>query len=146
MCQHAMKARRSNTTYEAAPFYGKTPGRDKRSCGIRVRISSDTRDDDLRMPIGIGYEIAEAVRPGFDAGAPDMSFFTRSDNITFARRGVVAHTVSSYGLHKEYHTPADETKGVDYAHMTEAIASMIDPLAWLANTKFRPSWKPGMKP
>ena len=41
---------------------------------------------------------------------PDMSFFTRSDNITFARRGVVAHTVSSYGLHKEYHTPADETK------------------------------------
>jgi aminopeptidase YwaD len=77
---------------------------------------------------------------------PDMSFFTRSDNITFARRGVVAHTVSSYGLHKEYHTPADETKAVDYAHMTEAIASMIDPLAWLANTKFRPSWKPGMKP
>ena len=37
-----------------------------------------------------------------------MSFFTRSDNIQFARRGVVAHTVSSYGLHKEYHTPADE--------------------------------------
>jgi hypothetical protein len=77
---------------------------------------------------------------------PEMSFFTRSDNITFARRGVVAHTVSSYGLHKEYHTPADETKGVDYAHMTEAIASMIEPLAWLANTKFKPSWKPGMKP
>lgn len=77
---------------------------------------------------------------------PDMSFFTRSDNITFARRGVVAHTVSSYGLHKEYHTPADETKAVDYAHMTEAIASMIDPLAWLAKTKFKPSWKPGMKP
>ena len=77
---------------------------------------------------------------------PDMSFFTRSDNITFARRGVVAHTVSSYGLHKEYHTPADETKAVDYAHMTEAIASMINPLAWLANAKFKPSWKPGMKP
>ena len=41
---------------------------------------------------------------------PEMSFFTRSDNITFARRGVIAHTVSSYGLHQEYHTPADETK------------------------------------
>jgi aminopeptidase YwaD len=77
---------------------------------------------------------------------PDMSFFTRSDNITFARRGVVAHTVSSYGLHKEYHTPADETRAVDFPHMTEAIASMIEPLAWLANTKFKPSWKPGMKP
>ena len=77
---------------------------------------------------------------------PEMSFFTRSDNITFARRGVVAHTVSSYGLHREYHTPADETKAVDYAHMTEAIGSMVEPLAWLANATFKPSWKPGLRP
>jgi hypothetical protein len=77
---------------------------------------------------------------------PEMSFFTRSDNITFARRGVVAHTVSSYGLHKEYHTPADETARVDYPHMVEAIASMIEPLSWLANAAFKPAWKPGMKP
>jgi Zn-dependent M28 family amino/carboxypeptidase len=77
---------------------------------------------------------------------PEQSFFTRSDNITFARRGVVAHTVSSYGLHKQYHTPADETSRVDYAHMVEAIDSMIKPLTWLANARFKPSWKPGMKP
>ena len=77
---------------------------------------------------------------------PEMSFFTRSDNITFARRGVVAHTVSSYGLHTEYHTPADETKLVDYAHMTEAIGSMVEPLAWLANAAFKPAWKPGLRP
>lgn len=77
---------------------------------------------------------------------PEMSFFTRSDNITFARRGVIAHTVSSYGLHKEYHTPADEMRLVDYPHMTEAIGSMIEPLAWLANAAFKPAWKPGLKP
>jgi hypothetical protein len=77
---------------------------------------------------------------------PEMSFFTRSDNITFARRGVVAHTVSSYGLHREYHTPADETKLVDYAHMTDAIGSMVEPLAWLASAAFKPAWKPGLKP
>jgi aminopeptidase YwaD len=77
---------------------------------------------------------------------PEMSFFTRSDNITFARRGVVAHTVSSYGLHKEYHTPADETARVDYPHMVEAIASMIEPLSWLASASFKPAWKPGLKP
>jgi hypothetical protein len=34
---------------------------------------------------------------------PEQSFFTRSDNIQFARRGVVAHTVSSFGLHTDYH-------------------------------------------
>ena len=77
---------------------------------------------------------------------PDQNFFQRSDNYTLAVRGVVAHTVSSYNLHKEYHTPADETKLVDYAHMTESIASMVQPLWWLANTTFNPSWKPGKRP
>jgi len=77
---------------------------------------------------------------------PDQNFFQRSDNFTLAIRGVVAHTVSSYGLHKEYHTPADDTKLVDYAHMTESIASMVEPLWWLANTTFKPAWKPGLRP
>ena len=77
---------------------------------------------------------------------PEQNFFFRSDNIHFARRGVVAHTVSSYGLHKEYHTPEDETRLVDYAHMTEAIRSMVRPIRWLADSKFRPDWLPGQKP
>ena len=77
---------------------------------------------------------------------PEQSFFTRSDNIQFARRGVIAHTVSSFGLHKEYHQPSDETKLIDFAHMTDAIRSMLDPIRWLANSGFRPDWLPGMKP
>ena len=75
-----------------------------------------------------------------------QDFFRRSDNYTMALEGVVAHTVSSFGLHKEYHQPADETRLIDYPHMTEAIASMVEPLAWLANGTFKPAWKPGMKP
>ena len=39
---------------------------------------------------------------------PEQSFFMRSDNIQLARRGVVAQTVSSFGLHNEYHQPSDE--------------------------------------
>lgn len=77
---------------------------------------------------------------------PEMKFFQRSDNYGFALRGIVAHTVSSYGLHKEYHQPSDETRSIDYPHMTEAIASMVEPLAWLANAAFKPAWKPGMQP
>jgi hypothetical protein len=77
---------------------------------------------------------------------PDQNFFERSDNIQFARRGVVAHTISSYGLHPEYHTPADEIRLVDFAHMTRAIRSMLEPIRWLANSSFRPEWRPGMKP
>ena len=77
---------------------------------------------------------------------PDQNFFQRSDNYTLALRGVVAHTVSSFNLHKEYHTAADETRLVDYAHMTEAIGSMVEPLWWLANSAFTPAWKPGLRP
>jgi aminopeptidase YwaD len=77
---------------------------------------------------------------------PDQNFFMRSDNYTLAVRGVVAHTVSSFGLHTDYHRVSDETKMVDYAHMTESIASMVEPLRWLANTTFKPAWKPGGRP
>ncbi len=77
---------------------------------------------------------------------PEQSFFTRSDNIQFARRGVIAHTVSSYGLHKEYHTPADEIRAIDFAHMTDSIRSMLEPIRWLANAAFKPGWLPGQKP
>ena len=77
---------------------------------------------------------------------PEQSFFTRSDNIQFARRGVIAHTVSSYGLHKEYHQPSDEVRFIDFAHMTDAIRSMLEPIRWLANSDFKPDWLPGMKP
>ena len=77
---------------------------------------------------------------------PEQSFFTRSDNIQFARRGVIAHTVSSFGLHKEYHQPSDEVRLIDFAHMTASIRSMLEPIRWLANSGFKPEWLPGMKP
>lgn len=77
---------------------------------------------------------------------PEQNFFERSDNIQFARRGVIAHTVSSYGMHKEYHTPVDEIRLIDFAHMTDAIRSMLEPIKWLANGDFVPAWLPGKKP
>jgi hypothetical protein len=77
---------------------------------------------------------------------PEQNFFARSDNIQLARRGVVAQTVSSFGLHSDYHRPSDEVKTIDFAHMTDAIRSMLSPVLWLANSGFRPEWVPGKKP
>ena len=77
---------------------------------------------------------------------PGQNFFQRSDNIELARRGVVAQTVSSYGLHGEYHTPADDLAHIDFGHLTEAIASMVAPIEWLATASFTPRWRPGMQP
>jgi hypothetical protein len=77
---------------------------------------------------------------------PEQKFFMRSDNIQFAYRGVVAHTVSSYGLHREYHTPADDLSRIDFAHMVTSIQSLVEPIAWLAGSTFVPAWLPGQSP
>lgn len=77
---------------------------------------------------------------------PKENFFMRSDNIALAREGVVAQTVSSFGLHTDYHQVSDELKTIDFAHMTAAIASMEGPVRWLADTNWKPEWKPGGRP
>jgi Zn-dependent M28 family amino/carboxypeptidase len=77
---------------------------------------------------------------------PKYKFFERSDNFTLAQQGIIAHTVSSYGLHKDYHSPKDEVERIDFPHMKTAIESMIQPVRWLANTDFKPAWNPGKNP
>jgi Zn-dependent M28 family amino/carboxypeptidase len=94
----------------------------------------------------LGPELAKRGAKIVQDPHPEQSFFTRSDNIQLARRGVIAQTVSSYGLHKEYHTPKDEIGMVDFAHMTDSIRSMIEPIRWLTNSTFKPEWLPGKKP
>jgi aminopeptidase-like protein len=73
-------------------------------------------------------------------------FFMRSDNIVLAKKGVVAQTVSSYGMHSDYHQPSDDLAHVDFQHMTTAIGSMIRPVEWLVNSEFTPKWNVGGKP
>lgn len=77
---------------------------------------------------------------------PDQHFFQRSDNYTLARQGIIAHTVSSFGLHTDYHQVSDDVRTIDFAHMTHAIDSMVAPVMWLANSAFRPAWNDGQKP
>jgi len=77
---------------------------------------------------------------------PAEKFFQRSDNYELARDGIVAQTVSSFGLHKDYHQPSDTVAKIDFQHMDQAVASMIGPVTWLANTDFRPEWVEGKEP
>ena len=77
---------------------------------------------------------------------PTENFFMRSDNYALARKGVVAQTVSSFGLHADYHRPSDELSKIDFNHMDEAIGSMVKPIEWLINSDFKPEWLPGKKP
>ncbi|HEY3580098.1 MAG TPA: M20/M25/M40 family metallo-hydrolase [Pyrinomonadaceae bacterium] len=112
---------------------------------------------DAKVPPGMlwltGYERStlgpELVRQGAALVAdphPEQNFFQRSDNYTLALRGVVAHTVSSFGLHTDYHRASDEIGKIDFAFMTRSLNSLVRPIQWLSNTQFRPAWLPGKAP
>ncbi len=77
---------------------------------------------------------------------PDQHFFRRSDNYALAKRGIVAQTVSSFGLHKDYHEPSDDLSHIDFDFVTHSIQSMIEPVRWLADTNWHPAWNAGGKP
>lgn len=76
---------------------------------------------------------------------PEMNFFMRSDNAPFAFRGIPAHTLSSYNMHEDYHSPSDEVERVDFRHMTMVIESAIRAVELLANGE-RVRWLPGGRP
>ncbi len=77
---------------------------------------------------------------------PSENFFQRSDNYILAKKGVVAQTIGSFGLQKEYHSPQDDLAHVDWTHYTKAVDSLIAPVQWLVNGDFKPQWLPGKKP
>lgn len=88
----------------------------------------------------LGSELAKHGARLVQDPRPEQSFFTRSDNIKFARKGVVSHTVSSFNLHTDYHQAGDEVGKVDFAHMVDAVRSMLEPIRWIANSTFTPAW------
>lgn len=76
---------------------------------------------------------------------PDEDFFLRSDNIAFARRGIPAHTLSSFNLHGDYHRVTDDITRVDAGHMADVIRAAVRAVRLLADGD-APRWKPGGRP
>jgi hypothetical protein len=76
---------------------------------------------------------------------PTESFFTRSDNIGLARRGIVAHTLSTFNLHSDYHQLSDDVDKVDFDHMTGVIHSAAEAVRHLADGP-KPEWHSGCSP
>ncbi|MBL6757246.1 MAG: M28 family peptidase [Planctomycetes bacterium] len=74
---------------------------------------------------------------------PAMSFFTRSDNVPFARAGIVAQTLSTYGEHTDYHQPSDEWDTLDYEHMEAAVKVCLEAAEALVAGTWRPVWNEG---
>ena len=93
-----------------------------------------------------GPELVKQGAPIVADPHPEQNFFRRSDNYNLALRGVIAQTVSSFGLHTDYHRPSDEVSKIDFPFMTRSLNSLVKPVQWLANSSFRPAWLPGQEP
>jgi len=93
----------------------------------------------------MGDRLAAAGIPLVADPRPDQEFFQRSDNYALALRGVVAHTLSSFNLHDDYHRATDDISRVDAAHMAAVIDATIRAVRLLADGP-RPKWKPSGRP
>jgi len=90
----------------------------------------------------MGQILREAGVPLVPDPRPDQRFFERSDNIAFARRGIPAHTISSFNMHTDYHRPSDEVQFADPAHMAAVITASARAARLLADGP-APTWAPG---
>jgi hypothetical protein len=77
---------------------------------------------------------------------PDFSknLFQRSDNYSFARHGIPAHSfMTSDDSDPCYHLPCDEVKRIDFAHMKNIIEAVIVGTRSLVDGKDTPRRVPG---
>ena len=122
-----------------------------------LEIEMIGRPDSLAGGVGrgwlTGFERSTMADLFTSAGLPivadkrlDQQFFMRSDNIAFAQRGIVAHTLSSYNMHTDYHQASDDVSHVDFAHMTQLIDVAVRAARLLADSPAKLEWKPGGRP
>ena len=94
----------------------------------------------------LGPELARRGASLVADARPEQRFFQRSDNYALALQGVIAHTISSFGMHTDYHRPSDDLSKIDFPFMTRSLNSLVEPIKWLANSTFRPAWVKGQAP
>lgn len=67
-------------------------------------------------------------------------FFSRSDNIAFARVGIPSTTISVAYVFPDYHKASDEWNKLDYANMAKVDQAIALAVWDLANSSKLPSW------
>lgn len=90
--------------------------------------------------------LREAGLPIVEDPRPEQGFFFRSDNIAFANIGIVAQTLSSYGMHTDYHRVSDRPETLDYGHMEGAVRAALEAVRLVTDGHLDPLWLPGGKP
>ncbi len=74
---------------------------------------------------------------------PSLSarLYGASDNMSFVKKGVVAHSFSAGSLHSDYHQPSDEWQKLDLTHMTQVIRGLYAGTLPIAQGELTPAKK-----
>ncbi len=83
--------------------------------------------------------------------APEQNLFDRSDNVSFAAKGVPCVSLSpgvtdfDQELMKNYHQVTDEATSIDYEYLKKYCQSFVYTARLIADHSERPQWKAGDK-
>lgn len=66
--------------------------------------------------------------------------FRQSDNYSLARKGVIAHSISSSSLHEDYHGLKDEADRIDTEHLATVIGAIYRAGRHFADRPNLPAW------
>jgi hypothetical protein len=86
-----------------------------------------------------------------DDPAPEQNLFDRSDNVSFAKKGIPAPTFSlgftafDEEVGKHYHQPSDQPDNLDYDYLFKFFGSYVYACRLIGNAPQRPFWKVGDK-
>lgn len=104
---------------------------------------------------GTNEMIEAGVKPfGFEVipdPAPEQGLFDRSDNVSFARKGIPALTFSpgfsefDADILKYYHQVGDEPSTIDYDYLTNYCKAFAHSCRIIANSPTKPVWAEGDK-
>ncbi|RMF02007.1 MAG: M28 family peptidase, partial [Bacteroidetes bacterium] len=83
--------------------------------------------------------------------APEQNLYDRSDNVSFAQKGVPALTFSpgfsefDSSILAHYHQVSDEVDGLDFGYLTTYCQAFAHTARLIANRAARPTWTEGDK-
>ncbi|NND06688.1 MAG: M28 family peptidase [Saprospiraceae bacterium] len=99
----------------------------------------------------LAYAISETGLAPFADPAPEQNLFDRSDNVSFAKKGIPAPTITpgfkefDDAIMKNYHQLSDEANDLDFNYLHKFCQAFVKATELIANHDERPKWVAGDK-
>lgn len=94
-------------------------------------------------------DMAESMRPAIesegvkierDDAQRSAGFFARSDNVSFAEKGIPAHTICVAYVYPDYHGLGDHWEKIDYENMQSVVRAIAAGILSIADNPAPPKW------